>query len=289
MSTRSKTHVIDTKAIKAVVNALPDHWVVRELTERDYGIDLMVEIFLPGGNDKRGLQTYDASGGLFHIQIKGTEKALPLKAGKFIYSLKKSSLKYIEKFNVPFFLFRVDVSSGPAKIYAIWLQRYISDELDMKNPGWREVKKPRTVPIEIPASNTLDNDLLDRIEAIALHPKYIEELVEFRELFFEVDHKIAAMAHGTHSVDLDSIRRVRNLLYRMTRLNVLLTSNGCCIDRPCVAEVIQYLDGLKLESGPSHTVVSLPHGDNFKLLYESIDGIKSVENFLSEEDGQSSY
>lgn len=51
---RTQSHIIDTKAVKAVMAQLPDHWVVRELSERDYGIDLLVEIFAPGLKDAMG-------------------------------------------------------------------------------------------------------------------------------------------------------------------------------------------------------------------------------------------
>lgn len=106
MSIRSQTHVTDSKAVKAVIRALPDHWVVRELTERDYGIDLMVEIFLPGKKEKRNLNTFEGSGGLFHIQIKGTEKKIAVEEdGSVSYPMKKSALRYVEKFSVPFFSF----------------------------------------------------------------------------------------------------------------------------------------------------------------------------------------
>jgi hypothetical protein len=37
---RPRAHEIDTVARRRVASALPDEWVERELTGRDYGIDL---------------------------------------------------------------------------------------------------------------------------------------------------------------------------------------------------------------------------------------------------------
>ncbi len=53
---------------------LPDYWVVRELTERDYGIDLMVEVFTPGLKDRKGKDAFAKTGAIFHVQIKGVDE-----------------------------------------------------------------------------------------------------------------------------------------------------------------------------------------------------------------------
>jgi len=152
LSTRTQSHVTDSAAVKAVICAIPNYWVVRELTERDYGIDLMVEIFVPGKKDKRGLDTFEASGGLFHIQIKGSSDPIPVtKKGYVSYSLEKGFLKYVESFSVPSFLFYVDLAECPAKIYVRWLQGYIRSKLDFTNDfQWREQTDAVTVRVRIP-------------------------------------------------------------------------------------------------------------------------------------------
>ena len=135
---RTTQHVIDTRTIKQVLNLLPDHWVIRELTERDYGIDLMVEIFEKTGEDKYCHDIFDSTGAIIHIQVKGTESKLePTKDGTFSYQMGKSALSYVENFSTPFLLFRVDISLSPAKAYFIWLQQYIKDILDSERPNWR--------------------------------------------------------------------------------------------------------------------------------------------------------
>jgi hypothetical protein len=226
---RTHTHIVDTKAVKKVIATLPDHWVVRELTERDYGIDLMVEIFLPGIKDKKNRAAYEASGALFHIQIKGTEKNIkPLGNGTVRYTIKKDTLRYVEKFSVPFLLFRTDVSRSSAKIYFIWLQRYIRDVLDVHTPSWREAPE-ESIGVYLPVNNEL-RSRIKRIEEIALSPKFLEELVEYREIFQDVDNRLSAMFAGQHKVSERIIADLRNKAHRMRRLLVLMRYNQCCVD-----------------------------------------------------------
>lgn len=49
---RTYQHVIDTKSIKKLLNLFPNEWVIRELTARDYGTDLVIEIFTLVRNNK---------------------------------------------------------------------------------------------------------------------------------------------------------------------------------------------------------------------------------------------
>lgn len=41
---RHKNHVLETMSYKIFNNAIPDYWVVRDMTERDYGFDAMLEL-----------------------------------------------------------------------------------------------------------------------------------------------------------------------------------------------------------------------------------------------------
>ncbi|MDQ7098735.1 MULTISPECIES: DUF4365 domain-containing protein [unclassified Serratia (in: enterobacteria)] len=73
---RTVQHIIDTRSIKRVLNILPDHWVIRELTERDYGIDLLIEIFEKNNKDKNDHDVFVSTGAIFHAQVKGTNSTL---------------------------------------------------------------------------------------------------------------------------------------------------------------------------------------------------------------------
>jgi len=60
---RTNSHLTETASWKILQNKIPDEWIVRELSERDYGIDAYIEIVQTGG---------DVTGNLCSIQLKGT-------------------------------------------------------------------------------------------------------------------------------------------------------------------------------------------------------------------------
>ncbi|MBF4437736.1 DUF4365 domain-containing protein, partial [Vibrio anguillarum] len=62
MIKRTRTHEIDTLAVRKIISELPVDWIVRGQEERDYGIDLTIERF-DGQN---------ATGDYFLVQVKGT-------------------------------------------------------------------------------------------------------------------------------------------------------------------------------------------------------------------------
>lgn len=281
---RTQSHIIDSKAVKAVMAQLPDHWVVRELTERDYGIDLLVEIFAPGLVDAKGKDAYGATGAVFHIQIKGTEKRLRrVNGGTFNYSIQKKSLTYMEKFSTPFFLFRVSVKE-PQKIYFAWIQGYIKEVMDRETPMWRD-EGSATAVIRIPPANLLQ-DSLERLQNFAYEPKFIEELVEFSEIYTDISYRIDAIRDGTHGIDRDVVNDLKNSAYRIRRLDVLLTHNTCCVDKSSVDQLIDYIDELDTHSGR----VDLPRWKNgFDQLATTLHSRSAVEPFVSESQGLTNY
>jgi hypothetical protein len=281
---RTQTHIVDSRAVKAVMAHLPDHWVVRELTERDYGIDLMVEIFTPGLKDAKGKDAFTATGSVFHIQIKGTEEVLkPVQAGTINYCIDKNSLSYVEKFSIPFFLFRMSVED-PQEIYFLWIQRYIKDVMDRETPMWREDKED-SITVRIPPENKLP-DRIDRIEEIAFRPKYLEELTEFTQIYGDIGDRIRAIRAGKHQVDEDVISDLKNCAYRARRLDVLLTRNHCCVNRQSIDKLIDYIISLDTQKGRESQP---PDEFNLKLLAQSTTGMDMVESLVLENDALSAY
>jgi hypothetical protein len=142
---RPEAHVTDTKARKVVPLVLPDEWEFRETTGRDYGVDMIVELFEDGLPLGRTL--------LF--QIKGTEK--PIDVGTVIpFDLPVNCLKYAELFVSPVLLIICPVSATPACFYYVWLQEYARIVLSVENPDWRLNKS--TVRIHVPVSNKMPDD-----------------------------------------------------------------------------------------------------------------------------------
>lgn len=281
---RTQTHIIDSKAVKAVMAQFPDHWVVRELTERDYGIDLMVEVFTPGLKDGKGKDAFEETGAIFHVQVKGVDEQIqPVQAGTINYCIGKKSLIYVEKFSVPFFLFRVSVAD-PKKIYFLWIQRYIKDVMDRENPMWRE-EDEKSITIRIPPENGLPEGL-EKIEDIAFRPKYLEELAEFSEIYEDIGNRINAIRIGQHEVNAEIIEDIKNRAYRARRLNVLLSRNDCCIDEKSLDTLIQYTNDLDTSEGRNEP---FPDEHNFEMLAKSMTSMNLIENMVLENEGSVAY
>lgn len=100
---RDITHIIERKAIEILNEQLPKEWIIREMTERDYGIDLYVEIV---NEDKK------VAGDLLAIQVKGKEKIEFNEQENFtFYSIKNSTLNYWLNLPVPVFFVVVCIDS----------------------------------------------------------------------------------------------------------------------------------------------------------------------------------
>ena len=59
---RTSSHIQETKSWRLLASLAPDEWIVREVSERDYGIDAYIEIATPTG---------DITGNLISVQLKG--------------------------------------------------------------------------------------------------------------------------------------------------------------------------------------------------------------------------
>lgn len=153
---RGPTHRIDTKALRQIIAQLNEDWIIRNLEERDYGIDMQLELF--DRDSPTGYMTL--------IQVKGTEKSLSAENAK----LGVKTLHYAELFNMPFFLFRTSLADNETQF--IWLQKYIATDLEVLNPRWR-TKKEKVV-IHVPSENILSKNqqkFKDIVTAQALNAK----------------------------------------------------------------------------------------------------------------------
>lgn len=277
---RTEQHIIDTRSIKRVLSILPDHWVIRELTERDYGIDLLIEIFEKGGTDTNGHEVYNSTGAIFHAQVKGTSTALKVKRdGNISFSLDKKALFYTERFSTPFLLFRVDVSSDSAVSYFLWIQRYIRDILDSKVPTWR-TNKQASISVNIPRHNDIPSNF-DKIETIASRPRLIQDTVEFCESYFHLSSQLESAALGKYTINKDSLEHMVLLARQIRNLHTIFKYNNCCIDKTCAEELLSFVESLTPNS-PASVFHNFPHKDNFNLLADSINGMADIENFIAE-------
>ncbi|EIO3706684.1 DUF4365 domain-containing protein [Vibrio parahaemolyticus] len=124
MTRRTQTHITDTLAIREIMSKLPENWLVRGLEERDYGIDLSIELY--DGENPTGCF------GL--IQVKGTSKSFSEKTSLSLSGFPTKTLKYAELFPEAFFIFHT--STVDKKTYFVWAQKYIELRLSRNNSGW---------------------------------------------------------------------------------------------------------------------------------------------------------
>ncbi len=100
---RNLTHIIEKQSLEILTQHLPSQWIVREMTERDYGIDLYVEVI---GRDCL------VTGDLIAIQVKGKSEIKFNSDENFsFYKIKKSTLAYWLSLPVPVFLVVVCVTT----------------------------------------------------------------------------------------------------------------------------------------------------------------------------------
>lgn len=285
---RTYSHIIDTKSIKKLLNSFPDHWVVRELSERDYGTDLVVEIFVENGVDKNGRTAYETSGCLCNIQVKGTNEELIVNKDNSIhFSFSKSALEYVERFAIPFLLVRVNVSDESSDIYFVWLQRYIKDVLESEYDNWRE-EQQKTFTLKMPIENTISNNL-EKIENIAFRLKYVEELVEFKEIYEAISPMLTAIGSGQHPLDDEVYIYIRNQLKKVLRLYVLLSRNACCINAESIYEVLNALTMAHDDQSILSTLIDYPDKYNLDLLCSSIGNISALEQSIADNVGEFVY
>ncbi len=232
---RTYTHVVDSKAVREVLKQLPIEWVVRSLTERDYGIDLMVELFDIDGSDKKGKVKYRSTGWTALLQIKGTEAKQKRSKKGMPIDLDVDFLLYAERFALPFVLLYVYVGDGNPTIHYLWIQRYIKDVLDEDYPKWRTKETKR---IHIPKQNVLPSNL-KKLIVICSYYRYLEESAEYIDVYSDLRYYIhhASVGQLTASEIDDFIK----LLVRVSRLHTLLQVNHYQVATTTVQNIIDFL------------------------------------------------
>jgi hypothetical protein len=203
---RSEEHITDTLAVRKVVAALSKNWLIRDLTERDYGIDMMVEYFdgkVPTGR-------------IAFLQIKGTTKPLKPRNGLIPFSIKKKTLKYTECFAVPFFLVHCNVNDPKGPVYYMWLQKYVMTALYTDNPQWRTLKE-ETCTVYIPASNILP-ETEERMLEFCHTPQRTSETLQFLSHLYDWKVHFKGLTCG----HLKAVTPCKELLEKMSRLETVL-------------------------------------------------------------------
>ena len=115
---RSIQHIHDTKARGLFFNSMPSEWICRELLERDYGIDFLLELVGDSGH---------LTGHIVAVQLKGTTSIKWRGKGITSHSLysgiKTSTISYWMSVQVPVFLCVAEFSTG--KVFFASVKRQV--------------------------------------------------------------------------------------------------------------------------------------------------------------------
>lgn len=113
LPTRINNHTSETFSYKVFSNAIPNHWIIRDLNERDYGIDVLIE-FVTEENE--------VTGKLAAIQLKYTQEISFNKNEWRHYNVKPSTTDYWLNSNIPTFIFFI---SGDRDVYFLSVDDYV--------------------------------------------------------------------------------------------------------------------------------------------------------------------
>ncbi len=174
---RTREHIIETESRRIVASLLPaDQFVERDQTERDYGIDLVVECFDNG----------EPSGAQLLLQVKGTDDDAPAMDAKSVaFDMKVKSLKRAERYITPLLLVWCPVRAAVQRFWFLWLQEYIRVVLNNAVPRWREQE---TIRLHIPIQNVVASTevrSLRRLRYIAGHPARVEQFGQLARITHE--------------------------------------------------------------------------------------------------------
>jgi hypothetical protein len=105
---RAKQHISESSSFSLFNLVIPDNWILRELTEKDYGIDCYLEIV----NDSN-----DITGEFTLVQLKSKLNGIPWTLNDYftLTGVKISSTNYWKHIDVPVFIFVTDIKNK--KVY----------------------------------------------------------------------------------------------------------------------------------------------------------------------------
>lgn len=170
---RTITHIHDTKAVRLVLEKIPDSWLVRNMEERDYGIDLLLELF---EEIHEGVQK--PTGQMLLFQIKGIDDSWDSsKKENTFYQFPSKTLEYAKLFNIPFFV--VEATLKDSQVHFMHLQKYA--KIKIINSSEEKIN------ITIPTENDLDkNQGKDKIKDIACVYAKEHDLYLIQQKYFNV-------------------------------------------------------------------------------------------------------
>jgi len=262
---RAASHRTDTRALRLIMSQLNEDWVIRNLEERDYGIDLQLELF--DGDNPTGYMAL--------VQVKGTEKSF---SEELSAKIPVSTLHYAELFNIPFFLFRTSLFDGETEF--IWLQKYISTDLVILNPKWRA---QTDLSIRIPDLNKLSSNE-KKFRGIVMAQRYDKDGLSFAKNAdalrrFLMDALLQTTGKSNAICCLECVRELKRLIPFLTIKDNQGTTMECYWNTslPKVEEIL-----LKLIAKPKVFKLFPAHAKAAKELLYALD--QTMHSYLLGDD-----
>lgn len=212
---RPKQHISETASFKLFASKVPDNWIIREVTERDYGIDCYIELV----SDDNKL-----TGDLVLIQLKSRQRINWTKDNYYTISgIEMTTSNYWWQFAVPVFIFLADLENQ--KIYFISTHHYIRQ-------NFLEFVKQKSFSYKIRQDHLFENpESLLRFRyqySQETHRKQFEnELLFFVSNYnhyvdFQEEHSNRDFHLGIESTDLIFFETMhRNFKFLTSYLNIL--------------------------------------------------------------------
>lgn len=132
---RSKQHISESASFDLFRSKIPNNWIVREATERDYGIDCYLELV----NDNNEL-----TGDLVLIQLKSRQSIDWTASETYTISdVKISTTNYWNLFGVPVFIFLADLDQQEIYMLSVklWIRKNYTKYSAQKNFSYQFDKK----------------------------------------------------------------------------------------------------------------------------------------------------
>lgn len=294
---RTKQHVSDTRALRILMQKIPDTWLIRNVEERDYGIDLTLELFkeLPeppkNEGERADVKVAVPKGQYVLLQVKGRSETFT--TGK-LSGFPVKTMEYANLFKIPFFV--VYVTLDDEQIHFLWLQKYI--ETNLASQSW---KKQEEIALDFPKENLIDindekktgitkletlvSEFYNEIELFNIFKEFflIKELTEgftaggVKESPFlrDVELFIKKISYHYKSADKNTTRTLQQLINTINQKII----KGWSTQSPQMVAWIQFIDFLKEQEfvDLSEEIDEGQKDDGiFTMEYKSLDDIREI-------------
>ncbi|GAB1541154.1 hypothetical protein NUACC21_38240 [Scytonema sp. NUACC21] len=212
---RPREHQLESESCIAFQRHLPSQWLFKTIPAPEYGLDGRVEIFD---------ETESATGQMFFVQLKGTDKSELKKA--LAVQLEISTCEYYRSLDLPVLIVRYHAPTG--KLYVKWFHTYdpyygkkaknsitfrfsVGDEwqeetvaqLVSELEGFRQLRTPQlTLPIQFKIN--LKEQRVHGVLAVQFELE-IRKLLDNYPKFIVINNFSSRNCHGTITIDNDKV------------------------------------------------------------------------------------